>query len=109
MCTKAEDNRLVEILNEVVGTSRPINGHNSRINGTGSKKQIEKLIDHNNIEFNSSVNVQSKVELKTSEEYGKVQILDVQSQNSNIQNQSILKFPKKKVSILLFLFPLPLI
>lgn len=105
MCRRDEDNRLVKILNEVANVSHQINGHNHLVNGTLSKKQLEKLIDNNNIELNSLVNVQSSVEHKTLEGYRKVLIFDVHSQNNNIQNQSILSIlPNLGMYIILFFY-----
>jgi len=105
MCARDEDQRLVELLTEAIGVSRPINGHNSVVNGTVNKQQIQVEDSLNNVELNSSSNVQLPIEDKISKEYVNVQIFDVQSQKHRIQNQTVINIiPKKKVRIASFFF-----
>lgn len=104
MCARNEDQRLVELLTEVIGMSRPKNCHNGLINGAVNKQQIQVVDSLNNIELNSSSNVvQLPVENKISKEYVNVQIFDVQSQKHRIQNQTVINIiPKKKVCVEFF-------
>lgn len=101
MCSRDEDNRLVELLSEAIEMPRPINGHNGWVNGTENKQRKEKIIIHKNDELKFSSDIQLPHENKMSNELTNLQMFNLNSLNGKIQNQPILNsVPKKKVCII---------
>lgn len=98
MCSRHEDKKLVELINEVVDVSHPKNGHNGMVNGTRVKPETIELNSYKNIETNPPFNVKLPTENKTSNEHTNLHVFDVQNQKHQTQNQSVVNdIPKKKV------------
>jgi len=120
MCTRVEDKQLVELVTEVIGLPRSVNGYSGMVNGTVTKQEIKEgdceeditlMVNGtmNNQEIKggdskddttliSSSDIQLPTENQTPEDYINYQIFDVQSQKHKIQNQSVFNnIPKKKV------------
>lgn len=99
MCTRVEDNVLVELITEVIGVPRPVNGFSRLVNSTVIKQEIEEEEDSkDNITLISSSNIQLPIENQTSNDYANLQIFDVQSQKHRTQNQAVFNdIGKKKV------------
>jgi len=120
MCTRVDDKRLVELVTEVIGLPRSVNGYSGMVNGTVTKQEIneednedditlmvndtinkQEIKEENSkddITLISSSDIQLSTENQTPEDYINYQIFDVQSQKHKIQNQSLINnIPKKKV------------
>lgn len=119
MCTRVDDKRLVELVTEVIGLPRSVNGYSGMVNGTVTKQEIneednedditlmvngtinkQEIKEENSkddITLISSSDIQLSTENQTPEDYINYQIFDVQSQKHKIQNQSLINnIPKKK-------------
>jgi len=98
MCTRVEDKRLVDLITEVVGLSRTVNGYSGMVNGTVNKQETKVEDSKDNTVLPSSSNIQLPTENQTSEDYNNLQVFDEQSPKHEIQNQSVFNnIPKRKV------------
>lgn len=104
MCSRHEDNRLVELLTEVNGASRPVNGLNCLANGTTVNRQKhlegEEADSHSNVISNAQcANDQLPAEDGSSNKHNiSPDILKVESVNNRTQNKSVYNvLPRKKV------------
>jgi len=98
MCTRVEDKRLVELINEVIGVSRSVNGYSGMVNGTVNKQDTKEEDSTDNVMLISSSDIQLPTENQTSEDLINLQIFDEQPRKHRIQNQSVFNnIPKKKV------------
>ncbi|XP_060835612.1 E3 ubiquitin-protein ligase MSL2 isoform X1 [Rhopalosiphum padi] len=93
MCTRVEDKQLVEILTEVIGLSRSVNGYSGMTNGTLIKQETKEVDNKDNNLLISSSDVQLPIENQTPKDYTNLQLFDVQSLNSKPEFNNI---PKKK-------------
>lgn len=102
MCARNEDQRLVELLTEVIGVSCPINGHNGLMNGNIRKPVLPTL---NSYELNSSPSdhLPGGNKNKISNEYVNVQIFDMQSQKRSIPSRPLINIISKKKVCIVFL------
>jgi len=107
MCTRVEDKQLVELVTEVIGLPRSVNGYSGMANGIVTKQEINEEDDKDDITLIPSSDIQLATENQTSDDHINLQIFDVQSPKHKIQNQSVLNnIPKKKVCFNFFLFSL---
>jgi len=105
MCTRVEDKRLIELITEVIGVSRSVNGYSRMVNGTVNKQETKEKDNKDDFMLISSSDIQLPTENQTSEDFINLQIFDVQSQKHRIQNQSVsTNIPKKKVRNSFFYF-----
>ncbi|XP_015364743.1 PREDICTED: E3 ubiquitin-protein ligase MSL2 [Diuraphis noxia] len=97
MCTRVEDKRLVELITEVIGVSRSVNGYSEMVNGTVNKQDTKEEVSKDGIMLISSSDIQLPTENQTSEDFINLQIFDEKSQKHKIQNQSVFNnIPRKK-------------
>lgn len=94
MCTRVEDKMLVELITEVIGLSRSVNGYSGMVNGRVIKQEIKEEDSIDTTLLNSS-DIQLPIDNQTSEDYINLQIFD--EQKHRIQDQSVFNnIPKKK-------------
>ncbi|KAL5236388.1 hypothetical protein ACI65C_003798 [Semiaphis heraclei] len=97
MCTRVEDKQLVELITEVIGVSRSVNGYSGMVNSTVNKQDTKEENNEDDITLISSLDIQLPTENLTSEDLINLQRFDEQPQKHRIQNQSAINvIPKKK-------------
>lgn len=102
MCSRLEDRKLVQLVNEVVNEHRPKNGQKrGMVNGTGIKHEPIEL--NNFIETNPPFHVKLPTENKISNEHANLQVFDVQNQKHQTQQSVVNDVPKKKVCTIVFI------
>ncbi|XP_022177884.1 E3 ubiquitin-protein ligase MSL2-like [Myzus persicae] len=91
MCTRVEDKLIVELITEVIGLSRSVNGYSGMVNGGVIKEEIK---EEDTTLLNSS-DIQLPIDNQTLEEYIDLQIFDEQEQRN--QDEYVFNnIPEKK-------------